>query len=70
MPNWNKKSVLITFLSRTLDACVSYLNWKMLSETSNLKFILENIAFSKNQLFLLWFKFMDQKDDKDIEHLR
>lgn len=70
MPNWNKKSILITCLSRTLDACISYLNWKILSKTSNLKFILKNIVFSKNQLFLLWFKFMDQKDDKDIEHLR
>lgn len=70
MPNWNKKSILITRLSRTLDACISYLNWKILSKTSNLKFILKNIVFSKNQLFLLWFKFMDQKDDKDIEHLR
>lgn len=49
---------------------ISYLNWKILSKTSNLKFILKNIVFSKNQLFLLWFKFMDQKDDKDIEHLR
>lgn len=48
---------------------ISYLNWKILSKTSNLKFILKNIVFSKNQLFLLWFKFMDQKD-KDIEHLR
>lgn len=70
MPNWNKKSILITYLSRTLDACFSYINWKILSKTSNLKFILKNIVFSKNQLFLLWFKFIDQKDDKDIEHLR
>lgn len=54
MPNWNlKKSLFIKlFLSITLEAFVSYLNWQMLSKTFILKFISENTAFSKHQLFL------------------